>query len=396
VHRRLATFDGGTLQMIYTSGPRRRILFLAENFRQGWGGAPESIRLMARRLSDLGVSSDVVDRGRVHRAIETLAVLPEGCSDTEPFSLLSVARYDALLQVGPWQNPLRVWKIVSSRRPSTPYYYLPRGGLARIEFEGVRGIKKAPYFLAIEANFIQAADAIVFSSEIERNAMTRLYSGRSPEFIIPDYFEAPEALASMREQVDGLRISFLAEIAPRKGLLPLMCAVERWAARRTGWGATVRLSVGGGVRAGAERYFRRVRDVSAGIAQVQVEYLGPVSHADRPSFYAGTDLFVVPSLFESFGLTILEATSAGCALLCSSHVGALEYFPESPRVMRFDSTHSLCVDASLDNAFITATEPSGRRRSIEVAADAVAGINALADSEWSRLLELGHEIAVRA
>lgn len=339
----------------------------------------------------LGVSSDVVDRGRLHRAIETFAVLPDDSSATEAFVLESVEGYNAFLQVGPWQNPLAVYEIVRRRSPAIPYFYLPRGGLARIEFKGRRGIKKYPYFAAIEAHFLKSADVVVFSSEAERCTMTRLYRRGSQEVIIPDYFD-PAALDELdSRQSSILRVGFLAEIAPRKGLLPFMQAFARWARRRPPGERDVRLTVGGRARAGSERYLAQVRQLSTGIPGVEVTYCGSVSHADRLSFYADTDLFVVPSLFESYGLTVLEAVSAGCALLCSPRVGVLEHFPSSPRVIVFDDLTSSEIEAGLDRAVLALNQPGGRRLSMGTATDTITRINAIADQAWGQLLNLRHD-----
>ncbi|MFA6117514.1 MAG: glycosyltransferase family 4 protein [Sphingomonas sp.] len=369
-----------------------KVLFVAENFRQGWGGGPESVRLMARRLARFGVTSDVVDSSRVHRAVENLSVLPMDISGSSAFSLDTVEGYDALLQVGPWQNPLRTGEIIRRRSKSKPYYYLPRGGLSRIEFEGLRNLKKFPYFAAIEAHFLRAADAVIYSSEAERGTMTRMNLGGAAGIIVPDYFEAPAVQGAERSWSDGFRLGFLAEIAPRKGLLPFMRAFARWAPRQPNRGS-IQLSIGGGVRGGAERYFERVREVSAGIESTQVGYLGPVGHADRAAFYANTDLFVVPSLFESFGLTVLEAASAGCVLLCSPKVGALEYFPPSSQVIISDDAEPTGLEEALDRAAYLLARLADRQRSIDDAHGAVAAINDLADRRWAELLHFEIDLA---
>jgi glycosyltransferase involved in cell wall biosynthesis len=343
---------------------------------------------MARRLAMLGVSSDVVDRGRLHKAIETLTTLPEDASATDAFVLESVEGYDAFLQVGPWQNPRAVCEILRRRSPADPYFYLPRGGLAQIEFKGRRGIKKFPYFALIEAHFLKSADVVVFSSEAERCAMTWLYRRGSEEAIIPDYFDPPPATKLARRHSSILRVGLLAQISPLKGLLPFMQAFAQWAQRRPQGEAGIRLTVGGGVRAGSERYLAQVREISTGIPGVEVTYCGPVSHADRPSFYANTDLFITPSLSESFGLTVLEATSAGCALLCSPHLGVLENFHTCPRVIVFDDLTSSGIEAGLDRAVLALKQAGGRRLSMNAAANTVARINALADQRWRQFLGL--------
>jgi glycosyltransferase involved in cell wall biosynthesis len=48
-----------------------------------------------------------------------------------------------------------------------------------------------------------------------------------------------------------------------------------------------------------------------------VRYLGRVSDEDLSALYSATDLLVYSSLYEGFGLPVLEAMSCGCPVLCS-------------------------------------------------------------------------------
>jgi len=45
--------------------------------------------------------------------------------------------------------------------------------------------------------------------------------------------------------------------------------------------------------------------------------LGLVAQQDLPPLYAGAKVFVYPSLYEGFGLPVLEAMSVGCPVVTS-------------------------------------------------------------------------------
>ncbi len=50
----------------------------------------------------------------------------------------------------------------------------------------------------------------------------------------------------------------------------------------------------------------------------RVKFLGYVPEKELPSLYSGAIALVFPSLFEGFGLPILEAQACGCPVLTSS------------------------------------------------------------------------------
>ena len=50
----------------------------------------------------------------------------------------------------------------------------------------------------------------------------------------------------------------------------------------------------------------------------RVKFLDNVNDEDLPSFYKNADCFVLPSLYEGFGLPILEAMQYGCPVLASN------------------------------------------------------------------------------
>lgn len=54
----------------------------------------------------------------------------------------------------------------------------------------------------------------------------------------------------------------------------------------------------------------------------RVQFIGPVNDDDLPALYSGARLFVFPSLYEGFGLPVLEAMACGAPVACS-HTSSL-------------------------------------------------------------------------
>lgn len=365
-----------------------RLLVAAENFRQGWGGVPESIRLMACQLAPHGVTIDVFERGRLYGDVGDLALLPEGALTGEPFSYDGgIGAYDAILQVGPWQSAAHLRRLHAKRSKGQPLYYLPRGGLARVEFQRARDMKKWPYLLLIERRFIAASNGVIFSSELEKLETVAPARDLSAEVIIPDFVaSSPQAPAEDRTASGKLTFGFLGEIAPRKGLLPLVEAFRDFAVTN-GLVDRVLLRVGGAARQGSEAYLRAA-NAAVGESGVQVEFLGPVRHADRAAFYGSLDALVVASRFESYGLTPLEALGAGCAIVVAPRVGFLEYLPASPHAIRTRGADVTSLSAALAQAHAQISQgPSGARAERSAfAAHVTKAINAQALSAWTARL----------
>jgi glycosyltransferase involved in cell wall biosynthesis len=50
----------------------------------------------------------------------------------------------------------------------------------------------------------------------------------------------------------------------------------------------------------------------------QVDVISEIEDEEKPSFYSNADLFIFPSIYEGFGLPVLEAMTAGCPVLASN------------------------------------------------------------------------------
>jgi glycosyltransferase involved in cell wall biosynthesis len=230
---------------------------------------------------------------------------------------------------------------------------------------------------------------MVFSSECEQRHTVRPARNRTREVVIPDLFEADRPLLDgMEPAAVETRFGFMAEIAPRKGLVPLIRGFVEFASA-LGPKDRLRLTVGGSVRRGAEAYFAEARALAAKAPEyAPIEFIGAVSHADRSAFYCATDIFLVPSHFESFGLTVLEGLTAGCAEVVGPHVGVLEFLPADSGLEIARKVSPAAIATALRAQF---ERVQGQRRSDRTAAasgacEAIAKMNSLATDRWLALL----------
>ena len=64
------------------------------------------------------------------------------------------------------------------------------------------------------------------------------------------------------------------------------------------------------------------RPVNLGGSSRRTRFLGYIPDEDLPALYAGSTFFIMPSLFEGFGLSVLEAMACGAPVI-TSQAGAL-------------------------------------------------------------------------
>jgi alpha-1,3-rhamnosyl/mannosyltransferase len=61
-------------------------------------------------------------------------------------------------------------------------------------------------------------------------------------------------------------------------------------------------------------------------------FTGPIPPADLPGLYAGAGLFVYPSLYEGFGLPVLEAMASCAPVICAQSPGLVEVAGDAARM----------------------------------------------------------------
>jgi glycosyltransferase involved in cell wall biosynthesis len=112
------------------------------------------------------------------------------------------------------------------------------------------------------------------------------------------------ALRAFREKHglgDGPLVAYLGTLQPRKNVELLAAAFGRVADRLPG----AELVLAGRIRPGYRPNLPRER----------VRLIGPLAEAELPLFYGAVAVLVNASLYEGFGLTLVEAMACGCPVI---------------------------------------------------------------------------------
>ena len=172
--------------------------------------------------------------------------------------------------------------------------------------------------------YCRRASAVIAVSEATKADLVRLYELDPAKITViheaaePHFAPASPAriaAARSRYQLPDHYLLHVGTIEPRKNLDRLLEALHRL---RAG-GEDVRLVVVGSKGWLYHSFFQQLEELALGDA---VALAGYVPDADLPAVYSGARLAVLPSLYEGFGLPVLEAMACGTPVVCS-HTASL-------------------------------------------------------------------------
>jgi len=185
-----------------------------------------------------------------------------------------------------------------------PETFAPRGGhnivtnLKR-KFEWVK--KESKLIIAVSEN---TKKDIMELLGVPEERIRVVYEAVDEKFIIPKTKLQIEKIKK-KYGVEGKYILAVGTIEPRKNLKRVIEAFFQLRGTEP-----VNLVIAGKYGWGHELDRDRVRD--------RVKILGYVPKEDLAGLYAGAECFVYPSLYEGFGLPVLEAMASGCPVVTSN------------------------------------------------------------------------------
>jgi glycosyltransferase involved in cell wall biosynthesis len=168
--------------------------------------------------------------------------------------------------------------------------------------------------------FLEAADAVIAVSEhtkrdaiqtygIDDAKITVIYEGVHARF----RRESADSMAAVRHRygLPDRYVLSVGTIEPRKNLTSLL---EAYRSLRNGEPEFGLVIVGKKGWLYAD-FFRRLHELGL---ENEVVFPGFVPDEDLPALYSAADLFVFPSLYEGFGLPVLEALACGTPVVASN------------------------------------------------------------------------------
>ncbi len=170
--------------------------------------------------------------------------------------------------------------------------------------------------LSVAAEVLAVSECTALDIErtygVERDRITVTYNALPPGFAAPEPEAVPPVLA--RHGIDFPYALFVGVLQPRKNVARI---VRAFCSARQRADLPHRLAI-----AGKRGWLSAEIDAAISEAGDAIRLLGYVPDEDLPALYAGADAFLFPTLYEGFGIPVLEAFACGTPVV-TSNVSAL-------------------------------------------------------------------------
>jgi glycosyltransferase involved in cell wall biosynthesis len=137
-----------------------------------------------------------------------------------------------------------------------------------------------------------------------------------------------------------------------------------------------------------QRFLEKLKRLASRLRRTRVVFPGHVTGERKAAFFALADVFVFPSRFESYGLTLLEALAHGLPAVCLDHHGARGIMREEfgamvqPRDLRAALARLLADDAGRKKMGEAARKFAQGERFADRAAELARMLTAVRDAEF--------------
>ncbi|BAY36695.1 hypothetical protein NIES2111_10260 [Nostoc sp. NIES-2111] len=268
----------------------------------------------------------------------------------------NVSQYDLLHVHAIFSYPSTIAMTIA-RLQRVPYIVRPLGQLCEWSLQQSYQ-KKQLYLKLIERANINYSKCIHFTSEQEQQEAAPLKL-RSPSFVVPHGLYIPHLIPDARQRLrqqlnlpdDEPIILFLSRLHPKKGLDYLIPALGKLSNYR------FTFVIAGSGDADYESKIKSL--VITHNLQNRTHFRGFVKGENKDSLLQGSDLFVLTSYSENFGVAVVEALAAGIPAIITPGVALANMVTQEKLgyVAEFDVT---AIATSIKQALDTPQEAKAR------------------------------------
>lgn len=198
----------------------------------------------------------------------------------------------------------------------------------------------------------KSAALIAVSEFTRQEILSRFPDSQTPVFVARNAVDPVQQQSRLRPEYPFLL--FVGTLETRKNVVRL---VEAYSSLRTRERIAHRLVLAGGQGWGGKEILAAIQKSAC---KEDIEARGYVSQGELERLYQSTDAFIYPSLYEGFGLPILEAMAHGAPVICSDIAPHREVAADAADYFDPHST------ASLAEAMERVLGSSGRQEALRI------------------------------
>jgi len=216
--------------------------------------------------------------------------------------------------------------------------FFPKKDLRRLNHFTDYAVKRSDGIIAISNS--TKNDILKLYPKIKEDKIKVIYHGYNKELFNENISEARIKDAKAKYRIPYSRyIIYVGALQPRKNLDVLLDAFEYL--RRDATHKDVGLVIAGDFGWLYQDFIEKAKQ------RERVSVIGKFETKDLPSLISGAEAFVLPSLYEGFGLPILEAMACGVPVVAADNSSLIEIVGDSG--MLFEACNSEILSNTLKN-----------------------------------------------
>ena len=256
-------------------------------------------------LMTLGDSEKKFSFHRPYKRVKFLYRL--GLSSVMKKDIDKIARNDSIDYIhshGLWMMP-NIYAGWIAKKYNIPLIISPRGALSEKAMKTGLILIKNLFWHIFQKKILLSASCFHATSDAEYEDIRRI-GFKQPVIIIPNGIDFQEKIKKTKQPHKTLL--FLGRIHPIKGIENLLYAWSEVHSFFPDW----RLKIAG---PGERIYVEKIKSLSSTLSLERVDFLGPLYGKNKWDAYRNSELYILPSFSENFGMTVAESLSVGTPVI---------------------------------------------------------------------------------
>lgn len=320
----------------------KKILHIIEGIDKNLGGQPAALFGILKLEEKLGIISDVLSiippDGTFNRSefSQTFYLFPSSfpkrfnnSKKSIEWIKLNANTYDLIIFHGIW-NFLILESMIVVKKLKRKYLIWPHGSLVPFDLKKKKVIKNIIGNLLIK-NLLNSSAGICLTSSKEEKIFER-FNAFPNSIILPLPVTIPLAIkGSERNETNTFTFVFIGRINYKKGIDKAIEAIQKIIIEFP----FVRLDIWG---TGDPEYTELIRKIiSTKKLSSCVKLRGFLDNAFKNEIYCQSSCFILPSMYENFGIAPIEALQGGLPVLISDNVFIWEDIKEAAWICKYDT-----------------------------------------------------------